>query len=338
VYLFIARRLALLVPILFGVTLVVFAAIHLVPGDAAHLMLGEKATEASLAALRHDLGLDQSLYAQYGHFLWKLLHGDLGRSVQTGNPVIVDLLERFPATIELGLAALLIALSVGIPLGVLAAVGQNRLVDYLAMGTSLLGVSMPIFWLGLVLMMIFSAGLHWLPFSQRADILVTVPRVTGLMLIDTLLAGDLWAFGDAVQHLVLPAVTLSTVPMAIIARMTRAAMVEVLSSDYVRTARAKGLSERVVNYRHALRNAALPIATVAGLQLGMLLSGAILTETIFSWPGVGSLSVSAIFTRDFPVLQGSAILFAATFVLVNLVTDLLYFGLDPRLRSGVAEG
>lgn len=328
---FILRRLALLVPILLGVSLVVFAAIHLIPGDAAHVMLGEKATPAALDALRKDLGLDQPLYVQYGRFLWRLLHFDLGHSVQTGTSVASELAERFPATVELALAALCIALAVGVPLGVLAAVRRNSWVDYLAMGGSLLGVSMPIFWLGLVLMMVFSAGLNWLPFSQRTDILVTLPRVTGFMTIDSLLAGDLWAFGDALGHLVLPAVTLSTVPMAIIARMTRAAMVEVLGSDYVRTARAKGLPERVVSYRHALRNAALPIVTTTGLQLGMLLSGAILTETIFSWPGVGSLSVSAIFTRDFPVLQGCALLFAAAFVLVNLATDVLYTVLDPRL-------
>ena len=330
---FVLKRLALLIPILVGVTLVVFAAIHLVPGDAARLMLGEKATPDALAKLREELGLDKPLHVQYLGFLLRLLQGDLGTSVQSGVGVGRELLERFPATIELALAALAIALAVGVPLGVLAAVRRNSWIDYLATSGSLLGVSMPIFWLGLVLMMIFAAGLGWLPFSQRADILVTIPVVTGAMLIDTLLAGDLWAFQDAVAHLVLPAVTLSTVPMAIIGRMTRAAMIEVLSSDYVRTARAKGLAERVVNYRHALRNAAIPITTVAGLQLGHLLSGAIITETIFAWPGVGSLAVGAIFTRDFPVLQGCAVLFATVFVLVNLATDLLYTVLDPRLRA-----
>ncbi|HEY9720600.1 MAG TPA: ABC transporter permease, partial [Oscillatoriaceae cyanobacterium] len=227
--------------------------------------------------------------------------------------------------------ALGIALAVGIPLGVLAAVKRNSWLDYLAMSGSLFGVSMPIFWLGLVLMMIFAAFLNWLPFSQRVDILVTVPRVTGFMLVDTLLARDGWAFQDAIAHLILPAVTLATVPLAIIARMTRAAMVDVLSSDFVRTARAKGLGEWAVNWRHALKNAALPIVTVAGLQFGMLLSGAVLTETIFSWPGIGSLSVDAIFTRDFPVLQGCVILFATAFVLINLVTDVLYTLLDPRI-------
>lgn len=330
---FILKRLLLLVPIMLGVTLVVFAAIHAVPGDAAHLMLGEKATAESLAALRKELGLDQPLYVQYLTFLGHLLQGDLGRSVQTGNPVTLELMERFPATVELALAALFIALAVGVPLGVVAAIRRNSWVDYLAMSGSLLGVSMPIFWLGLVLMMVFSAFLGWLPFSQRADILVTVPAVTGFMLIDTLLAGDLWAFQDAVAHLLLPAVTLSTVPMAIIARMTRAAMVEVLGSDYIRMARAKGLSEWAVNVHHALKNAAVPIVTITGLQLGMLLSGAIITETIFAWPGIGSLSVGAIFTRDFPVLQGCAVLFAVSFVVVNLLTDVAYTLLDPRLRD-----
>ena len=330
---FILKRLLLLVPIMLGVTLVVFAAIHAVPGDAAHLMLGEKATAESLAALRKELGLDQPLHVQYLTFLGHLLQGDLGRSVQTGNPVTLELMERFPATVELALAALFVALAVGVPLGVVAAIRRNSWVDYLAMSGSLLGVSMPIFWLGLVLMMVFSAFLGWLPFSQRADILVTVPAVTGFMLIDTLLAGDLWAFQDAIAHLLLPAVTLSTVPMAIIARMTRAAMVEVLSSDYIRMARAKGLGEWAVNVHHALKNAAIPIVTITGLQLGMLLSGAIITETIFAWPGIGSLSVGAIFTRDFPVLQGCAVLFAVSFVLVNLLTDLAYTLLDPRLRD-----
>lgn len=331
---FIVKRLLLLVPILLGVTLVVFAAIHLIPGDPALLMLGEKATPAALEALRHELGLDKPLVVQYLTFLGHLLHGDLGRSVQTGNPVAWEIWDRFPATIELAVAALFVAVGVGVPLGIVAAVRRNSAADYLAMSGSLLGVSMPIFWLGLVFMMIFSAWLGWLPFSQRADILVTTPHVTGLMLIDTLLAHDGWAFQDALAHLVLPAVTLSTVPMAIIARMTRGAMVEVLSSDYIRMARAKGLSEWAVNGRHALKNAAIPIVTITGLQFGMLLSGAILTETIFAWPGIGSLSVGAIFTRDFPVLQGCAVLFAASFVLVNLVTDVLYTLLDPRLRAG----
>jgi ABC-type dipeptide/oligopeptide/nickel transport system permease component len=331
---FILKRLLLLVPILFGVTLVVFAAVHLVPGDPALLMLGEKATPAALEALRRDLGLDKPLVVQYMTFLGHLVQGDLGRSVQTGNAVGWEIWDRFPATLELSVAALAIAVGLGVPLGLIAAVRRNSAADYLAMSGSLLGVSMPIFWLGLVLMMIFSAWLGWLPFSQRADILVTTPRVTGLLLVDTLVDKDAWAFGDALAHLVLPAFTLATVPMAVIARMTRGAMVEVLSSDYIRMARAKGLSEWRVNVHHALKNAAIPIVTITGLQFGMLLSGAILTETIFAWPGIGSLSVGAIFTRDFPVLQGCAVLFAASFVLVNLATDVLYTILDPRLRAG----
>jgi peptide/nickel transport system permease protein len=330
---FIFKRLLLLVPILFGVTLVVFAAIHAIPGDPALLLLGEKATPDALIALRREMGLDKPLVVQYANFMGQLLQGDLGRSVQTGNPVAWELLDRFPATMELAIAALFIAVGVGVPLGILAAVKRNSAIDYAAMSGSLLGVSMPIFWLGLVLMMIFSAWLGWLPFSQRADILLTTPRVTGLMLIDTLLARDLWAFQDAIAHLILPAVTLSTVPMAIIARMTRGTMVEVLSSDYIRMARAKGLGEWAINFRHALKNAAIPIVTITGLQFGMLLSGAIITETIFAWPGIGSLSVGAIFTRDFPVLQGCAVLFALAFVLVNLATDVLYTLLDPRLRA-----
>jgi peptide/nickel transport system permease protein len=329
---FIFKRLLLLVPILFGVTLVVFAAIHLIPGDPALLMLGEKATPAALEALRHELGLDKPLVVQYLTFLGHLLQGDMGRSVQTGHPVAWEIWDRFPATIELAVAALAIAVGVGVPLGILAAVKRNTPADYAAMSGSLLGVSMPIFWLGLVFMMIFSAWLGWLPFSQRADILVTTPRVTGLMLVDTLLVRDLWAFQDAIAHLVLPALTLSTVPMAIIARMTRGAMVEVLSSDYIRMARAKGLSEWAVNGRHALKNAAIPIVTITGLQFGMLLSGAILTETIFAWPGIGSWLKDAIFNRDYPVLQGGVLFVATVFVFINLLVDLSYALINPRIR------
>lgn len=326
------RRLLLLLPILFGVTLIVFGAVRLVPGDPAQVMLGERASPEAIARVRESLGLDQPLPVQFGMTLSRMAQGDLGRSIVTGAPVTRELAQRFPATVELGLAALAIALAVGIPLGVLAAARKNSWIDVLSTSGALVGVSMPIFWLGLVLMLLFSAQLRILPLSGRLDLALDLAPITGLHLVDSLLRGDLVAFRSAVQHLILPALTLATVPMAIIARMTRAAMLEVLGTDYVRTARAKGLGERAVIGGHALKNAAIPIVTVAGLQLGYLLSGAVITETIFSWPGIGSLAVQSVFSRDFPVLQGCVLIFATSFVLVNLVTDLLYTRLDPRLR------
>ncbi|MBM3274191.1 MAG: ABC transporter permease [Candidatus Sericytochromatia bacterium] len=329
----VARRLALLVPILLGVAAIVFAAVRLIPGDPATVILGERATEQAKIALRHELGLDRPILVQFGSYLWDLAHGDLGRSLTTGNPVGYEVVHRFPATFELAVAAMILALAIGVPLGLYAAVRRNSWVDYLATGSSLLGVSMPIFWLGLVLMLVFSAQLRLAPLSGRLDLALDVDAITGLYLVDTLLRGDLAAFRSTLAHLALPALTLATVPLAIISRMTRAAMLEVLGQDYVRTARAKGLDEGKVYWRHALRNAAIPIVTVGGLQFGTLLSGAVITETIFSWPGIGSLAVGAVFSRDFPLLQGCVLLFALTFVLVNLATDLAYQALDPRLRA-----
>lgn len=326
------RRLLLLVPILFGVTVIVFGAVRLVPGDPAQVMLGERASPEAIARVRESLGLDKPLPVQFAVTLDRLAHGDLGRSIVTGAPVTREIGQRFPATVELGAAALAIALAVGIPLGILAAARKNSWIDVLSTSGALVGVSMPIFWLGLVLMLLFSAQLRVLPLSGRLDLALDLAPVTGFYLVDALLRADLAAFRSAVLHLILPALTLATVPMAIIARMTRAAMLEVLGADYVRTARAKGLGERAVVWRHALANAAIPIVTVAGLQLGYLLSGAVITETIFSWPGIGSLAVQSVFSRDFPVLQGCVLVFATCFVLVNLATDLLYTRLDPRLR------
>lgn len=328
------RRLALLGPILLGVVAIVFASVRLIPGDPATVILGERATEAARMALRQQLGLDRPILVQFGAYLGDLLHADLGRSLTTGNPVAYELLHRFPATLELALAAMAMAIALGVPLGLQAAVRRNSWVDYLASGSSLLGVSMPIFWLGLVLMLVFAAQLRLAPLSGRIDLALDVEAVTGLYLVDTLLRGDLAAFRSVLLHLALPAMTLATVPLAIIARMTRGAMLDVLGQDYVRTARAKGLDPVRVHWKHALGNAAIPIVTVFGLQFGTLLSGAVITETIFSWPGIGSLAVDAVFSRDFPLLQGCVLVFALSFVLVNLVTDLAYQALDPRLRSG----
>lgn len=330
---YLLRRLALVVPILLGVTLVVFLAIRLVPGDPARVMLGERANPTTLAEVRAELGLDRPLPVQFGTYLVHLARGDLGRSIATGEPVGQLIAERFPATVELGLAAMLIACAVGVPLGVVAAVRRNAPEDYLATAGSLAGVSMPIFWLGLLLMGVFSADLRWLPLSGRLAIVYDMPHVTGLYLVDGLLTGSWTAWVSALRHLVLPAVTLATVPAAAIARMTRGAMLDVLGAEHIRTARAKGLSEAAVTVRHALATAAIPIATVIGLQLGYLLSGAVITETVFSWPGVGSLAVEAVFARDLPLLQGCALVFAASFALVNLATDMLYFRLDPRIRK-----
>lgn len=327
------RRLLLLVPILFGVTVIVFGAVRLIPGDPAQVMLGERASPEAIARVRHELGLDKPLPVQFGVTVSRMAQGDLGRSIVTGAPVTQEISQRFPATVELGLAALVIALAVGIPLGILAAARKNSWIDVLSTSGALVGVSMPIFWLGLVLMLLFSAQLRVLPLSGRLDLALDLAPITGLHLVDAVLRGDVAVFRSAVLHLILPALTLATVPMAIIARMTRAAMLEVLGADYVRTARAKGLGERAVVWGHALKNAAIPIVTVAGLQLGYLLSGAVITETIFSWPGIGSLAVQSIFSRDFPILQGCVLIFATCFVLVNLATDLLYTRMDPRLRS-----
>ncbi len=326
------RRLLLLLPVLLGVTVIVFGAVRLVPGDPAQVMLGERASPEAIARVRHDLGLDQPVPVQLALTLGRMARGDLGRSIASGAPVTDEIGRRFPATAELGVAALAIALAIGIPLGILAAARKNSWIDLLSTSLALVGVSMPIFWLGLVLMLLFSAQLRILPLSGRLDITLDLAPLTGFYLVDSLLRADLVAFRSAVTHLILPALTLATVPMAIIARMTRAAMLDVLGADYVRTARAKGLGERVVVWRHALQNAAIPIVTVAGLQLGYLLSGAVITETLFAWPGIGSLAVQSVFSRDFPVLQGCVLVFATCFVLVNLATDMLYTRLDPRLR------
>jgi peptide/nickel transport system permease protein len=329
---FVGRRLLALVPVLLGVTFVAFFAMYLTPGDPALLVLGERATPESVAALRHELGLDRPFLVQYATFLGRLAQGNLGRSTQTNNPVVEDIAGRFPATIELTIAAMLIACVVGITAGVISAVKQYSVLDYAAMVGSLVGVSMPIFWLGFVMMLVFSLRLDWFPLSGRFDVSYYFPRVTNFVLVDTLLDGQWDAFWSGVKHLVLPAVTLSTVPMAIIARMTRSSMLEVLRQDYVRTAQAKGLPDRRIVVVHALRNAFIPVLTVIGLQFGLLLGGAILTETVFAWPGLGRLTVEAIYTRDYPLIRGCVLVVATTFVLINLLVDLMYAVIDPRIR------
>lgn len=331
---FLVRRLGLMAIILLSVSFIVFSSVRLIPGDPAQIMLGERATEESLNRLRQQLGLDQPFITQYGNYVVRIVtQGNLGDSIVTNNPVLQEIKQKFPATIELAFAAMFIALLVGVSTGILAAVYRNSWIDNLSMVTALTGVSMPIFWLGLILMMIFSAYLGWLPLSGRLSMISELEPVTNFYLIDSILARDMFSFVDALKHLILPAVTLATVPTAIIARMTRASMLDVLDQDYVKTAHAKGVSKAKVVLYHALRNASIPITTIAGLQLGLLLSGAVLTETIYAWNGLGSYVVNAVSARDFPVVQGCVLVFAFTFVMVNLLVDLSYFALDPRMRD-----
>lgn len=332
--LYIGRRLLEMIPVFFGVLIVVFVIAHLTPGDPVKIALGERATPEAIERLRAELQLDDPLHIQFAKYLARATRGDLGRSIQNNERVTVELATRFPATLELTIAAMLIASAAGIITGVLAATRQNSWFDGLSMIIALFGFSMPIFWLGIMLILLFAWYLGWFPISGRLDFTVDLARVTNFYLIDAIVTRNWEALGNALRHLVLPAVTLSTVPLAIIARMTRSSLLEVLRQDYVRTARAKGLAERQVVSRHGLRNAFIPVITVIGLNVGSLLSGAILTETIFAWPGVGRLVVDAIFARDYPVVQGSVLVIALLFVIVNLLVDLSYAYLDPRIRYG----
>jgi len=329
---YVAKRLLLVFPVLLGVSVMVFLVMHLFSTDPAALMLGQHATAQQIEALRQELGLNDPLYVQYGHFLWGVLHGDLGRSLMTRTPVLEELVTRFPATFELALASVFIATIIGVTMGVISAVKQYSIFDYFSMIASLLGVSMPIFWLGLILIVVFSVNLHWLPVSGRIAVGMEPATITGSYLIDSLLTGNMPAFISSLKHLALPAIALASYSTAIIARMTRSTMLEVVRQDYIRTARAKGLAEKIVIIKHALRNALIPIVTVIGLQIGMLLSGAVLTETVFSWPGMGSLMVAGILASDYPLVQGGVLVIATMFVLVNLLVDLLYAYLDPRIH------
>lgn len=329
---YIFKRLVLLIPVILGVSILVFLVMHVFTTDPASIILGQHATAEQVANLREELGLNKPLYLQYFDFIGGIFKGSLGNSLITKTSVTGEILARFPATIELALAAIIIASIVGVIIGVISAVKQNSLVDYLSMVGALLGVSMPIFWLGLMLIILFSVKLHWLPVSGRIQIGMEPVHVTGFYLLDSLITGNMAAFKSSLQHLILPAIALASYSTAIIARMTRSTMLEIVKQDYIRTARAKGLYERVVILKHALRNALIPITTVIGLQLGSLLGGAVLTETVFSWPGVGSYTIDAILKSDYPVVQGSVMILAVVFVLVNLIVDLLYAYLDPRIK------
>ncbi|MED5414557.1 MAG: ABC transporter permease [Candidatus Latescibacterota bacterium] len=329
---FILRRLALLVPTLAGISVAVFLMIHLVPGDPAQAMLGERANAETLAALRYEMGLDQPLYWQFGRFVSDLLHGDLGRSFRTHEKVTTEVFRRFPATFELTMAAMAFAITGGLGLGLLAAVRRGSTIDYLSMGVATAGISMPVFWLALVLILLLAVQFPLFPISGRVSSHTFIESQTGISFIDALLAGDLQAFSDAVRHLTLPAITLGTIPLAVIARMTRSSLLEVLGEDYIRTAWAKGLPRRLVLLRHAVRNAFIPTLTVIALEFGYLLGGAIITETIYAWPGIGRWLFLAVLARDFRAVQGGVLLLAILFILINLLADVLYALLDPRIR------
>ena len=330
---FVFTRLSLVVPTFIGITLLVFVLIRLIPGDPIETMAGERGIDpARLAQLRKDYGLDQPVLVQYGLYLSRLVHGDLGRSIVTHEPVISEFQTLFPATIELSVCAILFAVCLGLPAGIIAAIRRNSIFDHGVMGISLTGYSMPIFWWGLLLILLFSVQLGWTPVSGRIAVQYYIEPVTGFLLIDTLLSGDVDAFRSALSHLVLPMIVLGTVPLAVIARMTRSAMLEVLGEDYIRTARAKGLPRFRVIAIHALRNALIPVVTVIGLQVGVLFTGAILTETIFSWPGVGKWLIEGINRRDYPVLQGGTLLIGAIVMSVNLLVDIAYGLINPRIR------
>nr|WP_249305960.1 ABC transporter permease [Lederbergia citrea] len=326
------RRLALLVPVLLGMVFIVFTIIHAIPGDPAQLILGQQATESAVAALREKMGLNHAYHVQFLTYIKQLLMGDLGISMRTQNPISEEIWPFMAATIELALAAMLVAVIVGVNAGIVSAWFQNSWFDYGAMLVALIGVSIPIFWLGLMGQYVFSLQLDLLPTTGRDNIRDPVSAITHLYLLDTLIQGRFDQFIEVVKHLVLPGLALATIPMAIIARITRSSMLEVMRSDYIRTARAKGLRMFWVVYKHSLKNAFIPILTMIGLQTGLLLGGAILTETIFGWPGIGNYIYNAIQFRDYPVIQSGILVVAMIFVLINLLVDILYAAIDPRIK------
>ncbi len=330
---FILTRLSLVIPTFLGMTLLAFFLIRLVPGDPIETMAGERGIDpVRHEALRKEYGLDRPVLVQYAIYVGRVMRGDLGKSMITQTPVVREFASLFPATVELALGAIVFALVVGIPAGMVAAVRRNSFFDHGVMGASLTGYSMPIFWWGLLLILLFSVQLGWTPVSGRIDVKYYIEPVTGFLTIDALLSGEKGAFRSALSHLVLPVIVLGTVPLAIIARMTRSSMLEVLGEDYIRTARAKGLSKFRVIGLHAFRNALIPVVTVIGLQIGVLFTGAILTETIFSWPGVGKWMIEAINRRDYPVLQGGLLLLGTVVMAVNLLVDVAYGVINPRIR------
>lgn len=345
---YILRRLISVIPTLIGVTFVIFMFQRLIPGDPAVAMLGEHAAKENVERIREQLGLNRPIFldrdslaagdlkaffdSQYIRYLGRLMRLDLGDSIHRRVPVAETLKQRFPATVELALLSMLIAIAVGIPVGIISAARRNSLIDGVSMMGSLVGVSMPIFWLGLMEIMLFAVILGWLPTGSRLSTGIQIKSITGLFLVDSLLTGNIPGFIDALKHIIMPAIALATIPMAIIARMTRSSMLDVMQEDYIRTATAKGLAERVVLFRHALKNAFLPVITIIGIQAGTLMAGAVLTETIFSWPGIGKWVYDAILGRDYPIVQGGTLLIALIFVFFNLLVDISYAFLDPRIH------
>ncbi|GHC80009.1 ABC transporter permease subunit [Limoniibacter endophyticus] len=330
---FLLKRLAVLIPTFIGVSIIAFSFIRLLPGDPVALLSGERVMSPERhAQISAQLGLDRPLVIQYLDYLGGVLTGDFGNSIVTKRPVLDQFFELFPATFELAMCAMFLAIVIGIPAGVIAAIKRGSFFDQTVMGTALVGYSMPIFWWGLLLIILFSGILQWTPVSGRISLMYFFPPVTGFMLIDSLLSGQSGAFKSAVSHLILPSIVLGTIPLAVIARQTRSAMLEVLSEDYVRTARAKGLSTFRVVGIHSLRNALIPVITTIGLQIGVMLAGAILTETIFSWPGIGKWMVDSVFRRDYPVIQSGLLIIAGIIMVVNLIVDVLYGLINPRIR------
>jgi peptide/nickel transport system permease protein len=329
---FSVRRLLQLVPILFGLSILLFAWLRLLPGGPATALLGERATPERIAAINHAYGLDQPIWVQYWSYLTRIVRFDLGDSIQNGRPVTAVLRTQFPGTIELTIAALIFAVGVGIPLGYFAARRQGGPLDSLSVIGSLIGVTIPVFFLAFLLKYVFAVKLGWLPPSGRQDVRMNATHITNFFVLDGILTREYDASWDAMKHLILPAIALGTIPLAIIVRITRASVLEVVNEDYVRTAEAKGLTTAVIRRRHLLRNAMLPVVTTIGLQLGLLLSGAILTETVFAFPGIGQEIYSSILNKDYAVLQGAILVIAILYVVINLTVDLMYGVLDPRVR------
>ncbi len=330
---YVTRRLALMVVVVFGVLVITFVISHVIPADPVLAILGGNAPAEKVDALRRELGLDRPLHRQFVDFIWGAVRGDLGRSLRTGRPVWEDIQQYFPATVELTLSAIFLAVILGIPLGVISAVRRNQVHDHTTRVFSIVGVSMPVFWTGLVLLLLLYYRLGWLPGPGRLDLTVLPPPSrTGLLIVDSLLARNWAALRNAVGHLIMPAFVLGYVATATIARVTRSSMLDILHQDYIRTARSKGLVERVVILRHALRNALIPTVTVIGLVFGGLLEGSVLTETIFAWPGLGRYITTGYITLDYPAVMGGTLYIAVVFSIVNLVVDLAYAFLDPRIR------
>ncbi|HSL63047.1 MAG TPA: ABC transporter permease [Gaiellaceae bacterium] len=329
---FVVRRLLLLVPILIGLSLLVFFWIRALPGGPAQSLLGERATPEAVAAIERQYGLDEPVHIQYWYFVRKTARFDFGDSITSRRPVVEELQQRFPATVELAVAAMFFSVLVGLPLGFVAAKKHGTWIDQSSLVASLIGISIPIFFLAILLKYVFAVQLGWLPTVGRLSVLIDLEHPTNFYVLDAILTANWEALWDAIKHLILPAIALGTIPLAIIARITRAAVLDVQNEDYVRTARAKGVAPRIVDRRHILRNAMLPVTTIIGLQVGLLLSGAVLTETVFAWPGMGTWLVQAIEDRNFPVLQGGILFLALVFVLVNLLVDLSYALINPRIR------